>query len=100
MEQDEYAVFLRALTTLVMKLDERFDAQEELNRQQVTVNRHVSSVVSKHEQQRDAITPLLEEYDVFHSRQIAINNRLTAAIERIDVTLKALKDLLGRGNGA
>jgi hypothetical protein len=76
MEQDEYAVFLRALTTLVRKLDERFDAQEEFNRQQVLINDRMAAG--------------------FERVTVAIA-RIGLAIERIDVTLEAIKDLLERG---
>jgi transcriptional regulator NrdR family protein len=78
MEQDEYVVLLRALTTLVLKLDERFDAQEEFNRQQVSFNRNVTVAI-------DRVTVAIERIDM--------------AIERIEVTLDAIKDMLGRGDG-
>jgi hypothetical protein len=64
MDQDAYDDLLHRLTALVVKLDQRLDAQEVFNRQQVL-----------------------------------INDRLTAAIERLDVSVAAIKDLLGRGNG-
>jgi hypothetical protein len=41
----------------------------------------------------------LEEQREFNRQQVAINGRLTTAIERLEVTLAAMKDLLGRGNG-
>jgi predicted nucleic acid-binding Zn-ribbon protein len=71
MDQDEYDDLLRRLTALVVKLDER----------------------------DDEIMERLEEQREFNRQQVAINDRLTAAIERLDVTLAAIKDLLGRGNG-
>jgi hypothetical protein len=40
-----------------------------------------------------------ERLDDWIAGQAGINERLTAAIERLDVTLAAIKDLLGRGNG-
>lgn len=33
------------------------------------------------------------------AKQDTINERLTGAIERLDVTLQAIRDLLERGNG-
>jgi hypothetical protein len=83
MEQDEYAVFLRALTTLVLKLDERFDAQEEFNRQQVSFNRNVTVAI-------DRVTVAIERIDM------AIES-LDEAVERIDVTLAVIKNVLERG---
>jgi hypothetical protein len=71
MDQDAYDDLLRRLTALVVKLDER----------------------------DDAIMERLEEQREFNRQQVAINDRLTTAIERLDVTLAAIKDLLGRGNG-
>jgi hypothetical protein len=71
MDQDAYDDLLRRLTALVVKLDER----------------------------DDAIMERLEEQREFNRQQVAINVRLTAAIERLDGTLAAIKDLLGRGNG-
>ena len=40
-----------------------------------------------------------EDLRAFNRQQGEINARLTAAIERLDVTLEAIKDILRRGNG-
>jgi hypothetical protein len=95
MDQDEYDNLLRRLTALVVKRDE----------------------------QGAAIIERLEEQREFNRQQVAINDRLTAAIERLALleglqvrldaasaqhqermdrlqqTLDAIKDLLNRGNG-
>lgn len=35
----------------------------------------------------------------FTEQQTQINERLTSAIERLDVTVQGIKDILNRGNG-
>ena len=40
-----------------------------------------------------------EDLRAFNRQQGEINARLTAAIERLDMTLEAIKDILRRGNG-
>jgi hypothetical protein len=92
MDQDEYAVLLRALTTLVMKLDERFDAQEEFNRQQVAVNDRMATGFER-------VTVAIARIDMAIERiDVAIEN-IGEAIARLEVTLAAIKDMLGRGDG-
>jgi hypothetical protein len=86
MEQDEYAVLLRALTTLVSKLDERFTVQEEFNRHQVVVNDRVSVAIERIDMAVESIDAAVESID--------------EAIERIEVTLAALKDMLEQGRKA
>jgi len=61
--------------------------------------RRLTALVVKLDERDDQIVDLLEEQRAFNRQQVAINDRLTAAIERLDVTLVAIKDLLGRGNG-
>ena len=45
------------------------------------------------------LRPLLSTQAERLARQDNINERLTAAIERLDATLEAIKDILRRGNG-
>jgi len=40
-----------------------------------------------------------ERLDDWIAGQDTINQRLTGAVERIETTLAAIKDMLGRGNG-
>jgi hypothetical protein len=47
MEFDEYEVFLRGLMNLLSKFDERFDVQEEFNRQQVSVNGRLADAIER-----------------------------------------------------
>jgi hypothetical protein len=91
MDQDEYAVFLRALTTLVMKLDERFDAQEEFNRQQVAVNDRMATGFER-------VTVAIASVGMAVERIDAAIESIDAAIERLEVTVALIKDVLERGN--
>jgi len=52
MEQAEYDDLLRRLTTLVVKLDERLDVQEEFNRQQVQINARLETLMTRVFQER------------------------------------------------
>lgn len=45
MEQSAYDDLLRRLTTLIVKLDERLDVQEEFNRQQVAINARLETLM-------------------------------------------------------
>jgi hypothetical protein len=99
MDQDEYAVFLRALTTLVIKLDERFGAQEEFNRQQVAVNDRMATGFERVTVAIASVGLAVERIDVAIERIDMAVERIDAAIERLDVTLAAIKDMLGRGDG-
>jgi hypothetical protein len=47
MEQAEYDDLLRRLTTLIVKLDERLDVQEEFNRQQVQINARLETLMTR-----------------------------------------------------
>jgi hypothetical protein len=71
MPDETLEALVRRLTTLVVKLDER----------------------------GHQILERLEEQREFNRQQVAINDRLTAAIERLDVTLVVLKALLVRDKG-
>ena len=57
-----------------------------------TIIRHLASSI---EHQRT----INDDFRLFVARQGEINERLTAAIERLDVTVQGIKDLLSRGNG-
>lgn len=54
--------------------------------------RHLAAAI---EHQRSINTDLRQ----FVAQQTGINERLTGAIERLDVTVQGIKDLLGRNNG-
>jgi hypothetical protein len=41
----------------------------------------------------------ITELRKFNRQQTGINERLTAAIERLDLTLQAIRNILGRDNG-
>jgi hypothetical protein len=47
MEQAEYDDLLRRLTTLIVKMDERLDAQEVFNRQQVAINQDLAKTLAR-----------------------------------------------------
>lgn len=57
-----------------------------------TLLRRLTTLVVKLDERDEQIWERLEEQRTF-------NARVTAAIERLDVTLAAIKDLLGRDNG-
>jgi hypothetical protein len=42
---------------------------------------------------------IVANQDVMNERQDLTNQRLALALDRLDVTLQAIKDILGRGNG-
>jgi hypothetical protein len=75
MDQDFYDELLKRLTALVVKLDERDDQMMALH------ERHLSAI---------------EELREFNRQQHAITERLTAAIERLDVTQARIETLLAR----
>ena len=54
--------------------------------------RRLTALVVKLDERDDQILALLEEQREFNKQQVQINTRL-------GVTLDAIKDLLGRGNG-
>ena len=68
MKPHEYDDLLRRLTAQVVKLDER----------------------------DEHILMLIEEQRAFNRQQVAVNERLTAAIERLDVPQARIETLLAR----
>ena len=52
-----------------------------------------------HDEILQHLTAMLVRMDGYLAGQGVINERLTAAIERLDLTLQAIKDILGRDNG-
>jgi hypothetical protein len=39
------------------------------------------------------------EQQAFNRQQVQLNDRMVTAIERLEITLQAIKDMLERGNG-
>jgi ABC-type transporter Mla subunit MlaD len=61
--------------------------------------RRLTTLVVKLDARDDQILEMLQEQREFTRQQVQINDRLTAAIERLDVTLVVIQALLVRGNG-
>jgi hypothetical protein len=120
MEQQEYDELLRRLdarqaehTARMARMDVRIELLETFQEQQ-------QRLLEKMDARQDDLHRLLHKMDTrqddLHARQQVheeimkslaatlvkqdtINERLTGAIERLDGTLQAIKDMLPRGNG-
>jgi hypothetical protein len=51
------------------------------------------------ERMLQALAQVAIEQQAFNRQQVQLNDRMVTAIERLEITLQAIKDMLERGNG-
>jgi len=61
-----------------------------------TIIRHLAATLAKQDVINDDLRTCIQEPQAFNRQQGAINERLTAAIERLDVTQARIETLLAR----
>lgn len=92
MEQHEYDELLRRMDTRLALLETFQERQQRLMEKMDARQDDLAERQQVHEEIMKSLAATLVKQDT-------INERLTDAIERLDVTLQAIKDLLPRGNG-
>lgn len=92
MEQQEYDALLRRMDTRLELLETFQERQQRLMEKMDARQDDLAERQQVHEEIMKSLAATLVKQDT-------INERLTGAIERLDVTLQAIKDMLPRGNG-
>ena len=92
MEQQEYDELLRRMDTRIALLETFQEQQQRLMEKMDARQDDLAARSQVHEEIMKSLAATLVKQDT-------INERLTGAIERLDVTLQAIKDMLPRGNG-
>jgi hypothetical protein len=92
MEQHEY-------DALVRRMDTRIALLETFQEQQQRLMEKMDSRQEVHEDIMKSLAATLVKQDTINERLTGAIEHVTAAIERLDVTLQVIKDLLPRGNG-
>jgi ABC-type transporter Mla subunit MlaD len=113
MEQEQYETIRRDLeamaqqnlrhqadlSRLLERMDTRMMASDNILRDVRLTMTGIGSLAKSLAERQDAHEVIMKSLAATLAKQDTINERLTGAIERLDVTLQAIKDLLGRGNG-
>jgi hypothetical protein len=106
MEQQEYDELLRRLdarqaehTARMARMDVRIELLETFQEQQQRLLEKMDARQDDLAARQQVHEEIMKSLAATMVKQDTINERLTGAIERLDVTLQTIKDMLPRGNG-
>jgi hypothetical protein len=106
MEQQEYDELLRRLdarqaehTARMARMDVRIELLETFQEQQHRLMEKMDARQDDLAARQQVHEDIMKSLAATLVKQDTINERLTGAIERLDGTLQAIKDMLPRGNG-
>jgi hypothetical protein len=99
MEQQEYDELMRRMDTRIALLETFQEQQQRLMDKMDTRQDDLQARQQVHEDIMKSLAATLVKQDTINDRLTTAIEHVSTAIERLDVTLQAIKDMLPRGNG-